>query len=127
MSRAESEAFEAEVRRVVDAIYGTPSQVTNPTNFEGKERDGIVFGRRNIVAFETTGLATVEKARKDGKKLAEICQSLRNQHPRMGVSGLFVTKHAPTADQVDVISEFGPDVSIISYADLKKEIVDSRD
>lgn len=127
MSRAESEAFEAEVRRVVDAIYGTPGQVTNPTHFEGKERDGIVFGRRNIVAFETTGLATVEKAKKDGKKLAEICQSLRNQHPRMGVSGLFVTKHAPTADQVDVISEFGPDVSIISYADLKKEIVDSRD
>lgn len=127
MARIDSEVFENEVRRVVNAIYGLPGAPANATVVDGKERDGVIFGRRHIVAFEATRDRSKEKAIKDGQKLKDLCELLRQQHSLKAVSGIFVTEHSPTADQCAVIDSFGPDVTATSLADLRREIVDSDD
>lgn len=128
MGRKESNRFEDEARRLVNDIYGIPNIGANPTVLDGRERDGVIIGQHVVVALEATRDSRVEKARKDGAKLLELCRKLRQEHRTKPVLGLFVTQATPTADQADVILALGdPNIRATSIMDLRRELIDSTE
>lgn len=97
---------------------------------DGREHDGIFYTPDAVIAYEFTVERSKDKARKDGTKLAYILkkESNRPENRYLALSGYFVTRDEPTADQREAISRIASaeklQIYAISYASLMKRLID---
>lgn len=124
---AEDAAFEQEVARIARAIYAPHLPHQGSTVIDGRERDLVIEGEDVVVVIEATTSRTLEKARKDGQKLKELCDRLATQHRFKAIKGYFVTRDDATAQQRDAITALRGPITACSLAQFRGQLIDSRD
>lgn len=98
----------------------------------GKERDAVFVNESQIHVYEFTVERTKAKAEKDGGKLVETMRKLAAQpaNAYRSVTGWFVTRDEPTADQRSAILHLARKYAIplhaISISTLKQRICNSE-
>lgn len=109
-----------------------PMGIQGAVMHEGRERDGLFVGHEDIHAYEFTVARTVDKANKDGKKLAELLKHVgaRAGNGLKSRTGWLVTIHEPLAGQRSAIEAIaknsGERIHIISIATLHQRICNSE-
>lgn len=122
--------FEAIALSIVKAIHD-PSGQQGAIMHGGRERDALFIDSQSITAYEFTTSRTVDKARKDGTKIAELIRELSQsfEHKYKSTQGFFVTDSEPTAEQRQAIQLIakaqGVTLHAIGLGDLRKRLIDA--
>lgn len=122
-------SFEDRALDLARAIHD-PLGLQGPVMHKGRERDGLFISPDAITAYEFSQLKTKDKATKDAEKLAELLAdtSKSPENKYKGRVGYFVTQGEPTAEQrsevMRVASSTGSQIHAISFATLKKRLID---
>lgn len=91
----------------------------------GRERDGVYVSEEGAYCVEATIDRSLDKAKKDGKKLAGLVKSLQTRYPEKAVKGFFVTREEPTADQRSEVQCHGHLVVAMSFNTFYAKLCDS--
>ncbi len=120
----ENSIFEADVRRIARALY--PNSASGESElFLKRERDGVFMTDQFIVVIEATVSRKKDKTSGDAKKTAELIRSLRGTYLDHTIWGLLITKHAPTAEQLEVVKKYRPEnIRIRSFDDFRRGLLD---
>lgn len=121
------EAFEAEVLRVARALFAKDRPFQGSAMLDGAERDGVFVSDEAVTVVEATTSRREDKARKDGTKLDEACETYAAKYPYKAIKGFFVTQDEPTAQQRAIIQKFRSPLSAVSLAQLRSRLVDSHE
>jgi NACHT domain len=124
--RAESEAFESEVRRIARQLWpeGVPG---NAVKLDGFERDALFVTQDSIHLVEATISRQRDKAVRDGEKLRKGADKLQKLHPEKAVKGWFITRDSVTADQQEAIRKLQPLVVAQSMHQFRARLIDGRE
>ncbi|WP_394525617.1 hypothetical protein [Paenarthrobacter nicotinovorans] len=122
--------FEAIALSIVKAIHD-PSGQQGAIMHGGQERDALFIDSQSITAYEFTTARTVDKARKDGTKLAGLLRDLTQsyEHKFKSSQGFFVTDSEPTAEQRQAIQAISRAQGVVLHAiglgDLRKRLIEA--
>lgn len=109
-----------------------PMGIQGAVMHNGRERDGLFVGHEDIHAYEFTVARTVDKAKKDGEKVAELLRDVGScsGNALKTRTGWLVTLEEPLAGQRTAIEEIakkhGERIHIISIATLHQRICNSE-
>lgn len=92
---------------------------------DGRERDGVYVTEDAVYLIEATIDRSLEKARKDGKKLAGLAKTLQQKYPDKAVKAYFITKEEPQAEQRSEVQKHGYLVAAISFSTFYSKLCDS--
>ncbi|WP_168211971.1 NACHT domain-containing protein [Actinomadura rubteroloni] len=98
--------FEARALNIARAIHD-PAGLQGPVFYQGRERDAIFVTSDAIHAYEFTTRRDVEKAKHDAQKTKDMLTELQRkpENAFKSLTGWFVTREEPTADQKKVIAQ----------------------
>lgn len=118
-------AFEDEVRRIARLLW--PSAEFGGAGIEdGRERDGIFETEDFVHLIECTVSRGQAKAQDDGKKLGALIRKFEAAKPTKHVTGWFITRQEPTADQRDAIRKQKSRINAVSFDQFRAKLVDGR-
>ncbi|MFE6446946.1 NACHT domain-containing protein [Nocardiopsis dassonvillei] len=123
--------FEARALHAARSIHD-PLGLQGAAMHNGSERDAIFISDDSIHAYEFTTRRDKAKAEHDSRKLRELLNYLhaKPENAYKSVTGWFVTREEPTADQREVVKkqskEAGFQIHAISMAVLNMRLCDSE-
>lgn len=123
--------FEVRALRIARAIHD-PGNLQGPIIYQGRERDAVFVDATAINAYEFTTRRDAKKAKDDARKLLQMLTELQRQPDNAfkSLTGWFVTREEPNADQRKAISQVlqGSKVAVhaISIATLQHRLCDSE-
>ncbi len=124
-TRAASEQFEDEVRRIARQLW-PGARFSGAAMLEGRERDAVFETEECIHIVEATTSRKKEKAQSDVSKLAALAGKLQRKTTIKAVRGWLVTRDEPTADQRRAAERHRPVVTILSFGQFQSLLIDSR-
>lgn len=126
--RANSDAFEADVRRIARELFPS-SGGYSAVMVDGRERDGVIDDGETIHIIEATRDTRKNKAETDISKSVELKRSLARNYESHNFKIWFITEKDPTADQALVAENARRKarcpVVAMSYASFGQKIVDT--
>ncbi|MYQ53584.1 MULTISPECIES: NACHT domain-containing protein [unclassified Streptomyces] len=123
--------FELRALEVARAIHD-PHGLQGAIMHKGRERDGVFITEESIHAYEFTIEPKRAKAQKDAEKLRELLIDLgrRPENSYKNLTGWFVTRNEPTAEQRSAVVEESRKGNItihaISVSTLQRRLCDSE-
>lgn len=124
-------AFELRGLHLARALHD-PSGTQGAMMILGRERDGVFVSHDAVNAYEFTTDARKDKAVKDAEKLGQLLDHLAKDRTNAlkPMTGWFVTRDEPTADQRTAVSHvarrMGRQIHAVSIAQLYTRICDTE-
>ena len=124
MTYEDDALFEDEVRRIARARW-PQAEYDGSAMVNGRERDGI-FETDDVIHYvEATRSRREDKAKDDTKKIFSLMVEQQRKGSMRGAVGWFVTQDEPTADQREVVKQYGKNqVKAVSFAQFQQALVD---